>query len=185
MKGFTFMENNEEKKNVKANKKGILFGALALVVIIALIGVIVFLLNRPKEEPTIQETPDGRGVVVTKDNVNEVFNSEPVADGLYETAMNVDWDFQNWQSGSDNAYIENSTSNSRTVYFDLNLKDTQKLIYSSPYIPVGSVLTGDNIKLTEKLEKGDYEAVVTYHLVDDNNEEISTVSVNVTLHILN
>jgi len=59
---------------------------------------------------------------------------------------------------------------------------TNELLYSSPYIPVGSIL--EEITLVKELPAGDYDTIVKYHLVDDDMKELSTVSVSVKLHIL-
>jgi hypothetical protein len=95
--------------------------------------------------------------------------------------MNTDWDFQTSQTPSHNAYVENAPQNTRMVYFDVILDDTNELVYSSPFIPVGGKL--EEFALDAKLSKGDYAATVIYHLVDDDHKEITTVSVSVNLHI--
>ena len=103
-------------------------------------------------------------------------------DGYYETRMNVEWKFPNSKTESTNAYVENSPNNKRTVYFDLTLADTNELIYSSPFIPVGVRL--EKFKLDAEVPAGEYTGIVTYHLVDDDYRELTTVSVSVTLRIL-
>lgn len=165
-----------ESKN--SNKGKIVVITLVILVIAVLIGVIIYLLTRSPEEEV-----DNRATIVTEDNVDEVMEqlNEPVEDGYYNCQMNVDWNFTDSSQPSYNAYVVNSTINTRTVYFDVNLEEDDTLVYSSPYIPVGEELK--EIKLSEKLSAGDYPAVVTYHLVDDDHKELSTVSVTVTLHI--
>jgi len=161
---------------VKKSKKG---GAIILILVIAiLIGIIIYLLMRPSDEPD-----DNRATIVTEDNVDEVIEkmNEPVEDGYYSCQMNVEWSFVDSSQPSYNAYVANSDINTRTVYFDVNLEEDNTLVYTSPYIPVGEELK--EIKLTEDLPAGDYPAVVTYHLVDDDHKELSNVAVTVTLHI--
>lgn len=162
---------------------------LAVIVVTAVIGIL--LLNRPAPEeavPAIAPVREvvsgtGRGTVVTSDNVDELYAqaSQPIPDAYYRTRMNVDWVFPNGKTESTNAYVENATSNERTVYFDVNLADTGELVYSSPFIPVGETL--ERFKLDAELPKGNYSGVCTYHLVDDNHEEITTVAVSVTLEV--
>lgn len=170
------------------NKSMKIIIAVFAVIVLALIGVVAFLLTRPKEvtvaEPAEQST-DARGVLVTPDNVDEIIASiqEPIQDGSYMTSMNVDWTFEDGTSPSSDAYVENAPENTRMVYFDVILSDTSETVYSSPFIPVGSRLSG--LTLEKDLDAGSYEAVVVYHLVDDDKQEISTVSVSVNLHILN
>lgn len=159
---------------------------IAVLVIAVLVGVIVFLMTRPADEPATDRNSDfdnSRATVLTEENYEEVLSRarEPVTDGYYNCQMNVEWNFASATDPSYNAYVANSTINTRTVYFDVNLEESGILVYSSPYIPVGAELR--EFALTEELSAGDYPAVVTYHLVDDDHQELSTVSVSVTLHI--
>lgn len=137
------------------------------------------LLNKDKPEK------DNRGTVVTEKNAEEVKEqiSQPVQDGYYQTSMTIDWTFDTAAAVSKDAFVENVKDNNRTVYFDVNLQDSQELVYSSPYIPIGESLSG--IKLSKELAPGDYPAVLTYHLVDDEHNEVSKLAVGITLHILN
>jgi hypothetical protein len=139
--------------------------------------------NISREIVTVTEPVGGRGMVVNEENASSVkeWAETPIEDAYYELRMNFTWDFPDGESVSPNAYVENSENNKRTVYFDVVIKDTQELIYSSPFIPVTGKL--DEIKLNRDLEKGEYPATLTYHLVDDNFEEITTVSVRVTLNV--
>lgn len=170
------MENNSPKKQKMTTKNRIIIIVTA-VVFIALIATIVYLLfHKDKKD----YTKDDRPTVVTKDNVDEVIDSidDPVEDGSYEITMNTEWNFS---KKSSDAYVENSTRNTRTVYFDVNLADSGELVYSSPYIPVGEKI--QNFTLDSKLKPGKYNGVVTYHLVDDNKEEVSSLSVTVTFQV--
>ena len=108
--------------------------------------------------------------------------TKETAEAAYYTCeMNVEWNFKSAAEASYNAYVANSKFNTHTVYFDVNLKDSGELVYSSPYIPVGAQL--DEIKLLTELAKGDYDAIVTYYLVNDDKEVLSNVSVAVMLHV--
>lgn len=166
----------------------ILVAVTAAVVIVALLAVILVLLKRePEVVDSGPTTPPGyvKGTVLTQDNVEEVLSqaAEPVVAGYYNCTMNMDWHFEDSTKASYDAYVLNSTINTYTVYFDVNLEDGYELVYSSPYIPVG--LEVDEIKLISELEAGVYPAIVTYHLVDEDHNELSTVSVTVTLYIEN
>lgn len=164
---------------------------LCCFLVAAVVGLSVALVitNSKQEEPPAveasREVSTGRGTLVTPENVQELIAAEPETntDEAYTVAMSVDWDFEDGASTSRNAYVQNHVSNSRTVYFDLVMADTLELVYSSPYIPVGSTLR--DFALDKDLEAGDYLAIVEYHLVDDDHNELSTVSVTVNLHILN
>lgn len=186
-KGLQDMDGSVSSKNTsppgsvdnspKKKKSTYVIIGVLLILIIAL-GIIIYLLF-PREEE------DDRSMIVTEDNVEEIQEQMEKAaeDAYYETSMTTDWTFENGKAKSQDAFVENPSSNTRTVYFDVNLADSDDLVYSSPYIPVGKSLKG--FSLSKKLKKGDYPAVVTYHLVDDDNEEVADVSVGVTLHILN
>lgn len=165
-----------------SNKLLIVFIVLLLIVLI-LSGLIVYLLLKPEEQVIIAEpVGGGRGTVVTEDNVEEIreqLEVGPVPDSTYVTSMSIDWHFDG-QTSKD-AYVANSVANTRTVYFDLILADTSELIYSSPYIPVGAELK--EVTLSKELKKGTYDTILIYHLVDDDKNELSTVSIALTIYV--
>ena len=167
-------------KSNQTPKSGNVLVIVLLVIVVAMAGVIIFLLTKKPEEPKPKE--DTRATVVTEENVEQVMKemSEPKPAAYYTCEMNVEWNFKNSSEPSYNAYVANALENDYTVYFDLHL-DSGEMVYSSPYIPVGEELTG--IILDKELVAGDYNAVVTYHLVDDDHQELSTVSVSIILHI--
>ena len=172
------MANNKSGQN---SNKGMALVIALVAVVVVLAGVIVFLLAG-KPEGDEQQGSDSRATVVTEANVEEVvelMNTPPTA-GHYTCQMNVEWSFEDSTKPSYDAYVANAAENSHTVYFDVLLNNGE-MIYSSPYIPVGKELTG--ITLNKELAPGDYDAVVTYHLVDEEHKELSTVSVSVVLHI--
>lgn len=158
----------------------------AAAVIIALLAVIVVLLNKKPEAAESGSAPGYvRGTVLTEDNVEEVLAKaeEPVEAGSYNCTMNMEWHFENSSKASYDAYVLNSDRNTHTVYFDVFLEETNELVYSSPYLPVGSSL--DSIQLSSQLAAGTYPAIVNYHLVDNEQRELSTVAVAVTLFVEN
>jgi hypothetical protein len=176
---------SEEKKQKSTKKGGVIALAICGVVIIALLGVVGVLLTRSKDAENVAtaETTQKRNVVVTPDNVEEVIEaldeSDYVAPGSYEVTMNTTWNFKDGTSASDNAYVENSVDNTNDVYFDITLADTEENIYSSPVIPVGSHL--EDITLDKALEDGTYDCVITYTLVDEDQNPLSTVRVKLTI----
>lgn len=174
---------NSGSPNTPQRRKvnGVLIGVI--VILFGVIGIMAYAMLRPK--PTEEKVTDGRATWVSPDNVEEVREllSQPIQDAYYTTSMTVDWYFDNGAAISTSAYVENDIDNTRTVYFDVNLEDGE-LIYSSPYLPVGERM--EQIQLDKKdLAAGDYPAVCTYYLVDDDNEVITHVSVAITIHILN
>jgi flagellar basal body-associated protein FliL len=170
------MEKITPKKQV-FNKKRLIIIALSVTFIVMLATIIFLLirLNAPKQSKKNQ-----RPTVVTSGNAEQVKNlmDKPVEDGSYRVVMNIDWTFK---GNASNAYVENAKDNTRTVYFDVFIAETKELVYSSPYIPVGEKLQG--FTLDADLEPGNYNGLVTYHLVDDNMEEVSDLSIKVTFEI--
>ena len=169
------MENQKETAN-KGRRKMII---IAFVVLCAALVVCVVLLlqkTKPKELD--------RGFVdeSNKDTVMEDMGDK-VAEGMFECKMTTSWVFEDGKSESPNAYVANVENNLHTIYFDVYEKATEELLYSSPMLPVGTEL--DNIKLEKELQKGEYDAVVMYTLVDEDNEEVSTVGFNITISVNN
>lgn len=178
----------------KKSKKGIIALVVCGVIIVTLLVVVVVLAaknsNLKKENGNNVESQSAteepkRNVVVTPDNVDEVIKNmkedEFVPVGSYNATMNSTWNFADGSSASSNAYVENSTSNTNDVYFDLMLADTSEIIYSSPVIPIGSHL--ENITLDKVLEAGSYDCVVKYVLVDENQKPLSSLKVAVKVII--
>lgn len=170
------MSENTNSKGSNGLKIAI---AVGVVVIIALLGVVIFLLvGRGKEEP------EKRNVVVTKDNVDEVVeemdNQEYIEPGYYEASMNTTWTFATGSDVSEDAYVANVEGNTNDVYFDVVLaEDEDQVIYKSPVLPRGSEL--ENIALDTPLDAGTYNCVCIYHLIDEEQKTVSTVRVGITI----
>lgn len=176
-------QNNSEscgsnKKN-KTNKVLV----FVILILVAIVGIMAYQFLQKNDDE--REVYDGRATFVSEKNVDEVRDwlEEEVEDAYYTTCMTYDWSFYDGKSVSTDAYVENPTENTRIVYFDVNLANTGELVYSSPYLPVGEALQG--FALDVELSTGDYPAVVTYHLVDDEHQEITTVAVSINIHVLN
>ena len=174
------MKKNTPTKPKLTRKQCIIIGAATAVFLILVSTIVYLLVYINNDQMVIDEKKDDRPTVITKENYDEVIASldEPVEDGSYEVVMNTKWKFS---GDTSNAYVENSRNNTRTVYFDVLLADTKELVYSSPYIPVGEKIEG--FALDTKLEPGDYKGLVTYHLVDDDKQEVSHLSVSVTFQV--
>jgi hypothetical protein len=173
-------------KTVLTTKGVVIVVALTAVLVAGIIITIVLLLGRNQTaDGLVSDIPlEGRGTVALPENIDDIMaqRDEPVAVGYYNVTMTNDWVFDTWNSPSQNALVENSTINNHTVYFDLVLPDTEELIYSSPYIPVGARI--ESIILEKELPAGEYHPVVIYHLVDEEGNVLDTVSVRITLRIL-
>jgi predicted metalloprotease len=177
---------SEQQKKTIGKGGTIALGACGVVIIVLLVVVIVLLVKNGIQTATsATESAPKRNVVVTPDNVEETISqleeSEHVAPGSYEVTMNTTWNFKDGESASDNAYVANSVNNTNDVYFDITLADTEETIYSSPVIPIGSHL--EDITLDKVLEDGTYDCVVTYTLVDEEQNPLSTVRISLTIVI--
>lgn len=174
-------ETNKETAEKKKLSASTVVAIVAVAVVVVLAIVLVVILTRKDQKPEVQ----GKATIVTEDNVQDIIQSanEPVTDASYTATMSNEWVFEDGKAPAQNFYVKNTERNSRTVYFDLKLADTDEEIYSSPYIPVGEAM--DTMTLDKDLDAGDYNVVMTYHLVDDDKEELTTVSVAVEIHIQN
>lgn len=179
------MSDKAEKQDKKVNKGFIVVIVVALAVIAMLVGVIIYLI-RSKNNGEIEEK---RPVVVTEENAEqmaeEILNREepqgvPMS---YQVTMNSTWEFEGGDKASSNAYVANSADNETAVYFDVVRNDTQETIYQSPVIPVGGEL--NSIKLDTELEAGDYECTLTYHLIDEDQNTLTTVNMWLMVKVAN
>lgn len=174
-----------QKRRTSHGKKGgkVVIAAGAVIIVVLIVIIVVLLLNRNGRNENNNEPM--RNVVVNEKNAENVaeefMEQEQIRSGSYEVTMNSTWYFADGTSISENAYVENVANNTNDVYFDVNLADTDELIYSSPVIPLGSYL--ENIALDKDLEAGSYDCVLTYHLIDENQKTLSTLKVSLTVVI--
>jgi hypothetical protein len=159
------------------NQKKVTIVAFA-VLCIALVVCVVLLLTRSKEESKELDRD-----FVDQSNTDTVMEDigDKVAEGMFECSMTTSWVFEDGKSESPNAYVANVENNLHTIYFDVYNSATDELLYSSPMLPVGTEIK--NIKLDKELQKGEYDAVVMYTLVNEENEEVSSVGFNITISV--
>lgn len=162
----------------KSNKPLIV---LFIIIVAALLGVIVWLLFFRGSG----EVPDDRIVLVDDKNKDTVMQEldEKVAKGMFECMMSMEWNFTGGGQGSSDAYVANSEHNTYAIYFDVIDNESGETLFSSPYILVGSEISG--FLLDKKLSAGRHEATVMYTLVDQNNdyEKISSAGFVVTMNV--
>ena len=149
-------------------------------VIVALVVVVIVLLVRGKDDG---DEPK-RNVVVTQENAEQVAEEmaqqEYVEPGYYNTQMSMQWHFATGDAVSDDAYVKNDAGNTNDVFFDVFLaEDGETPILQSPVIPRGAEL--DNISLDKPLDAGTYDCIMVYHLVDDDQETVSTLRIRFTI----
>ena len=177
---------NESGGQTQALGKGV---KVALIVgaalIVVLLGAVVLLLSsRTNSAQTeVEETPN-RSVLVTPENVEEtveeIVQEKYVAPGYFEVEMSNVWHFATGEAISEDAYVANPMRNSNDVYFDLFVSDDMSNpVLESPVIPRGGAF--ENFALDAKLNAGTYDCVMIYHLVDENQNTLSTLQVTVTV----
>ncbi len=170
------------KQNNSLGKGGVVAIVVSVAVVIVLLVMIVVLLLR-KKAPEV-ETEVKRNVVVTQENVSEVVDEmlaqEYVEPGYYSTSMSTTWHFATGDAVSEDAYVENKAKNTNDVYFDVFLADDEENpILQSPVIPRGARL--DGIALDTPLDAGTHDCVMVYHLVDDEQNTLSTLRIGFTI----
>ena len=177
-------------QNLKENKKKSVLLIVVVVILVAALAVTVgLLLSKDKDTAEVEvgntEAPK-RNVVVTEKNAAEIASElaeeDYVEPGYYTVNMATEWHFSTGDAISDNARVDNVAGNTNPVYFDVFLaEDETEPIYSSPVIPVGSFL--EKIALDQPLEAGDYDCIIIYHLVDDDQNTISTLRVTMKITV--
>lgn len=186
---------NETVTETKAqNRTVIIVAAIFAVVVIALTGIIIYLLNRGNVNAnadagtdTPRKVASSVRTVLDEDSAKNVMDQmrEEVREGMFECQMSMTWTFADGKAASKDAYIANSTNNTHPICFDVYMQDTEELLYSSPVLPVGTDIR--NIKLDKELAAGKYQATVMYKLLSDvdSQEEISSAGFVVTINVLN
>jgi ABC-type antimicrobial peptide transport system permease subunit len=156
----------------------LILGSLAIVCA-AVVAIIV--LNNPQ-----QPAPAVGVSVINENNYKEIDENiqDKVAKGMFRTYMSNIWHFPDGSSASSDAVMGNSKANTYAIWFEVVLKETQEVVFTSGLLPVGTQI--DEIKLTQNLNKGEYPASVKVHMVDENNEPLeSNTSFAITLVVKN
>lgn len=166
-------------KGKPAEKKGKTVILLCVCVILILL-VVIFYLTVGRKEDGEEETR--RNVVVNQKNAEEIAEQmveeaqSYVEPGYYTVSMSTEWNFDKGDGISSDAVVHNLAENTNDVYFDVFLsEDESEAVYQSPVIPRGGYL--ENIALDKALEKGTHDCVIVYHLIDENQETVSTLRV--------
>lgn len=165
--------------NAKTKKKFTRIHAIivvAILIIVALLGVIAFLLFKPEEK-------SGGALVVDESNLAQV--QEMIAnkeqDGMFEINMNTKWRFPTGDSASTDAYLANSGVNHYPLSFEIILEE--EVIYTSTVIPIGNRIK--EIVLDKDLDAGTYPATCQYTLWNEDGTKKSSFGVDITLIVQN
>ncbi|MBR1931403.1 MAG: hypothetical protein IJ833_08050 [Lachnospiraceae bacterium] len=131
-----------------------------------------------------EELLSSRGQVVTLENRDEILygtSADEAEDANYEVVMSSHWTFKDSGAVSEDAYVENSSRNTNSVYFTITRTDTEEIIYISPRVAPGNYVA--NIKLSAALSAGDYDTILTYYLLDGSNNVISSIPMKLLITI--
>lgn len=181
---MTRNNSNNPLQNSGSHHKPLIIGGIAVVVAV---GIAIATVSLSGHSDKKSDNDSSAYNLVVAPEGNDASSDETVskaAAGTYDVCMNSNWVFSDARSASENAYVENITTNTNTVNFIVKRDDTGDTIYESPYIPVGSSL--EKIKLNdESLSKGTYPCTLTYHLVDEQHIDISTLNISISVVIEN
>lgn len=120
--------------------------------------------------------------VVDENNLADIEREleDKVAKGMFETHMTTQWTFPDGKSPALDAVMGNAPTNNYPFWFTVALASTGEEVYSSSLLPIGTEL--EEITLDKDLDAGNYAAVLTIHMVDENGEEVeSNMAFNITL----
>lgn len=176
---------SRQKANQKIKKaptgsfhtKTYLVTALAIVSFMLIVFAIWFIVGTEEDLNKVTVPRDVRAQIAALDD------SQRTPLGSFQVNMNNEWSFPFAKSTSANAYVSNYIGNTHTVYFTLSLDGSEEIFYTSPHIPVGGTL--ENLSLDCNLPAGKHDTVLTYHLIELDGSEYSTVSVTVEITIIN
>jgi len=190
--------DNQKGKNEGGGSGKTLIIAIIGVIIILLLVIVIILLLKDKGQNAGNDPGAANGntrevagsvrTIASEEDARNVMDEmrEEVAEGMFMCDMPTTWEFtKGGAEPDDDVYVSNHPSNTKPIYFDVYLEDTDELIYSSPVLKVGTKLT--DISLTKELEPGTYRAKVAYKLLKDeeSQEEFSAVNFIVLIKILN
>jgi len=178
--------SSEQKADSPKNIKAVIVAGIAVIIILLIVVIVLLFTRGGKEGKEESKEKAKRSVVVTEENAEEIaeglVESTYVPPGYFSANMTNVWDFQSGDSESENAYVANDKGNSNDIYFDIFLEEDETTpIYQSPVIALGGELK--NIKLDVKLDAGTYPCILIYHLVDEEQNTISTVRVGLTINV--
>lgn len=181
------MKSNERNQGKKSTTVVIIVLSLVIVVLLCLVAYFLFFnKNYSKTKKIEKETTQNVKPMIIQDSNDaedaiKKFN-EDSSDTMYNCRMTSTWTFQNGKAKSEDAYVANTDYNHYPVYFEVQLNDTQEIVYTSSLIPVGYEVNG--LTLEKDLPAGDYPATVIYHLMNDDNQEVSSVGFTITIQVL-
>lgn len=177
-RGEGLSQSRETSKKKESGKVKALIAIIILLIIVIIGLVAFFLLSGRRKEKKVTDKP----TLITEENANQVLGNleDDSADTMFNCRMTYNWSFNGKKS--ENAYVANTDFNHYPIYFEVQDDDSQKIIYKSATIPVGSEVNG--ITLDKKLSLGTHPATVIYHLIDDEGREVSSTAFTITIQVI-
>jgi len=126
------------------------------------------------QNPAEKDVKRNYVVLADADAVQPVDEVEVNSASSFDVKMNSEWSFADGSAYSEDAFVENPSSNLNSVYFDVKVNGYDEPVFTSPVLPVGSHI--ENITLDKALKAGIYKCTLTYHLLSmDGKDEIGTL----------
>lgn len=166
----------------KKNNKKVAIMISCIVVLIAIIGVLVYMLTK-------KEGPKTEGYTINEENYLQIMEDmgDEVKEGYFETYMNTEWTFPDGTSETTNAVLGNSPNNTKPIRCEILLEGTEEVVFSTGVIPVGSQVPP--FKLDVDLDAGIYDAVCMVYLLDEAEDgsytDYSNAGFNMTITVEN
>lgn len=174
--------------------------SVALAVAVVIVGVVVgfFLLrdSNPGDSEDLSGTgkPEAVGNAVVGEGTVEAdldrydtppsLGDESDQDNYVMNMWSTTWRFKDGSSPSYDVEVQNDSYNTQTVYLELKMSETEEVLFVSDYLKPGEAI--HDIALGKDLDQGEYKCVLTYHLMDEENQnETGTVSLAITVIVEN
>ena len=166
------MGEQDKKRTVAETVMRILI-ILLMIIAAGLLGIHIWFKFIRKPAVTMPAEDAVRNAVVTdtvfdRSSSDEADTEKPES---FDVKMNRDWTFAEGTLPSGDAYVANPVSNVNDVYFDITVSGSDKTVYTSPVIPVGSHI--ENITLDDDLPAGKYNSVLEYHMLGKDGKTVT------------
>ena len=180
-------ENKTGGKKLSTTQIILIVGIVAILAAVLAVGGLVVSRLGQQDQPDAQRSGPAAAtagaLVLDSDRVDDIIAQmeQRAKEGMFDVTMKTVWTFPTGRAKASDAYVANSDTNWKPVYVDVALEDGT-VVYTSPEIPVGYGI--EEIKLDVPLEKGNYPCVCTYHLLNEDKTEATSVSVELQINIL-
>lgn len=171
---------------MKASNKNLII-TIAIFIIIAVTAITVYLVwnsnNNPNNSEPVFENATmgimpGIDIQARKKELQEKLDNSMIAFSINTSPVFIDG------LSEGNLLIENPENNAKLLTVEIQLQDTQDVIYNSKYIKPGSYL--ENVKLDKVLEKGTYNATAYFNAYDEDTLEfIGKTGANIMITVQN